>query len=56
MGGQKGTSGSIQENCFDVNKWYKHEPEKVVEKDLCNILWDFTIQTDHFIEARRHGT
>ena len=39
---------------FDVNgKWYKHEPEKVVENDSWKILWDFTIQTDHVIEARR---
>ena len=39
---------------FDVNeKWYKHEPEKVVENDSSKILWDFTIQTDHVIEARR---
>ena len=39
---------------FDVNeKWYKREPEKVVENDPWKILWDFTIQTDHVIEARR---
>ena len=34
------------EICFDVNeKWYKHEPEKVVENESWKILWDFTIQT-----------
>ena len=39
---------------FDVNeKWYKHEPEKVVENDFWKILWDVTIQTDHATEARR---
>ena len=39
---------------LDLNeKWYKHEPEKVVENDSWKILWDFTIQTDHVIEARR---
>ena len=39
---------------FDVNeKWYKHEPEKVVENDPGKMLWDFTIQTDRVIEARR---
>ena len=39
---------------FDVNeKLYKHEPEQVVENDSWKILWDFTIQTDHVIEARR---
>ena len=39
---------------FDVNeKWYEHEPEKVVGNDSWKILWDFTLQTDHVIEARR---
>ena len=41
---------------FGVNvseKWYNHEPESVVENDTCKVLWDFTIQTDHVIEARR---
>ena len=37
---------------FDVNeKWYKHEPEKVVENDSWKI-WDFTTQTGHVIEVR----
>ena len=39
---------------FDVNeKWYKHEPERVVENDSWKILWDVTIQTNHVIEVRR---
>ena len=39
---------------FNVNqKWYKHEPEKVVENDSWKILWDIAIQTNHVIEARR---
>ena len=39
---------------FDVNeKWYKHEPEKVVKNDSWKILWGVTIKTDHIIEARR---
>ena len=25
----------------------------MVENDTCKVLWDFTIQTDHVIEARR---
>ena len=38
---------------FNVNeKWYKNEPEKVVENNSWKI-WDFTIKTDHVIEARR---
>ena len=35
------------------SKWYEHQPEAVIENDSCKILWDFTIQTDHFITARR---
>ena len=39
---------------FDVNeKWYKYEPEKVVEIDSQKIIWDFIIETDHAIEAGR---
>ena len=39
---------------FGVNeKWYKHEPEKVLENDSWKALWDFAIQTDHVTEARR---
>ena len=33
--------------------WYEHNPQSVVEDDKCKILWDFTIQTDHYITARR---
>ena len=35
------------------NKWYEHEPESVLENEDYKILWDFSIQTDHVIEARR---
>ena len=39
---------------FDVNeKCYKHESEKVVKNDSLKIFWDFTMQTDYVIEARR---
>ena len=34
-------------------KWYEHEPDSVMENDKCKILWDFTNQTDHIIQARR---
>ena len=30
---------------------YEHEPESVVENENFKILWDFTIQCDHMIEA-----
>ena len=35
------------------DKWYKHEPENVLENEDYKILWDFSIQTDHVIEAQR---
>ena len=35
------------------DKWYEHEPESVLENEDYKILWDFIIQTDHVIEARR---
>ena len=30
-----------------------HEPESVLENEDYKILWDFSIQTDHGIEARK---
>ena len=35
------------------DQWYQHEPGSVIENDRCKILWDFTVQTDHIIQARR---
>ena len=35
------------------DKWYEHEPENVLENEDYKILWDFSIQTGHVIEARR---
>ena len=35
------------------DKWYEHEPQAVCENEHYKILWDFPIQTDHVIEARR---
>ena len=35
------------------DKWYGHEPESVLENEDYKILWDFSIQTDHVIEAQR---
>ena len=34
-------------------KWYEDQPEAVQENERYKILWDFNIQTDHVIEARR---
>ena len=36
------------------SKWYEYQPEVVIENECCKILWDFTVQTDHFITARKH--
>ena len=36
-----------------VEKWYQHKPEAVLENDNHKLLWDFDIQTDHLIQARR---
>ena len=33
------------------DKWYEHEPESVLENEDYEILWDFSIQTDHAIEV-----
>ena len=31
---------------------YENQPEAVIESHSCKILWDFTVQTNHFITAR----
>ena len=31
--------------------WYEHEPESVLQNKDYKILWDFSIKTDHVIEA-----
>ena len=39
---------------FDhINKCYMHNPAPVLENDAHKLLWDFDIQTDHLISARR---
>ena len=39
---------------FDhTNKWYMHNPATVLENDLYKLLWDFNIQMDQLIPARR---
>ena len=39
---------------FDhTNKWYMHNPAPVLENDSHKLLWDFNIQRDHLIPARR---
>ena len=36
-----------------TQKWYEHQPKGVVETDSAKILWDFNVQTDNEIQARR---
>ena len=36
-----------------AKNWYDHVAESVTENEKAKILWDFTIQTDHVIQARR---
>ena len=36
-----------------TNKWYMHNPAPVLENATYKLLWDFNIQTDHLIPARR---
>ena len=39
---------------FDhTNKWCMHNPAPFLENDSHKLLWDFSIQTDHLIPARR---
>ena len=39
---------------FDlVNKWYVHNSEPILENESHKLHWDFEIQTDHLISARR---
>ena len=39
-----------------AQQWYEHEPDGVIENKGYKILWDFTIQCDTKIEARRPDT
>ena len=34
-------------------KWYEHQPERVVENESFKISWDMSIQCDHIIAARK---
>ena len=36
-----------------ANKWYMHNPALVLENNTHKLLWDFDIQTDYLISARR---
>ena len=36
-----------------TNKWYMHNPSPVLENNMHKLQWDFKIQTDQLIPARR---
>ena len=36
-----------------TKSWYDHRADKVVENKDVKVLWNFNIQVDKFIEARR---
>ena len=46
--------GDVQKVKFDLtNKWYMHNPARVLENNTHKLLWDFDTHTDHLILARR---
>ena len=36
-----------------TEKWYMHQPERVLESEDCKILWDFPLQIDKQLEHNR---
>ena len=39
---------------FDhTNKWYMYNTKSILENETHKLLWDFEIQIDHLISARR---
>ena len=45
--------GIVQEIEIWPYKWFMYKPESVLMNETHEILWDFEIQTDHLILARR---
>ena len=47
------TGTFLKIHCFPAaDKWYEHEPERVVKSDKAKLLWDYSIQTDYEIQNR----
>ena len=36
-----------------TNKWYRLNPAPFLENETHNLIWDFNIQTNHLMSARR---
>ena len=53
LGWQGDPLGNVQEIEIWHLKWYMPHPVPVIENDIHKLLWDFNIQTDHLISARR---
>ena len=52
--GKIGHSKLARKYSFEAgDKWYEHEPEIVLKNEDYKILWDFSIQAGHVIEAWR---
>ena len=47
------TTANSTNNNNDNNKWCMHNPAPLLENDTHKIQWDFNIQTDQLILARR---
>ena len=55
LNGKGDPLGIVTEIKFDPNtKLYIHKPESIQERKTHKILWNFEIQTDHLILAKRH--
>ena len=44
---------SVRWSIDQAMKWYIHKPAPFLENDTLKLLWDFDIQMDHLISARR---
>ena len=36
-----------------AEKWYDHQPQRVIESGEVKLLWDFNIRCDKVIKGRR---
>ena len=36
-----------------ADKWFEQQPSSVLETDRTKVLWNFNVQCDHIIEAKR---
>ena len=54
LGRQGDPLGNVQEiSIRPYKQWYMHNPAPILENNSHKLLWDFNIQTDHLIPARR---